>query len=80
MLTPPLRSVWRPSSFWPVIARRKLSIQGRPSWDRWAYEQGRSNGDLRQAIAVVVVEINDKEITTRVNSRGKIPPNNGLRS
>src|SRR5258705_2874101 len=43
--------------------------------DRWAYDiRDDLTGDLRQAIAVVVVEINDKEITTRVNSRGKDRP------
>jgi hypothetical protein len=40
--------------------------------DRWEYDiRDDLTGDLRQAITVVVVEINDKEITTRVSSRGK---------
>jgi hypothetical protein len=43
--------------------------------DRWSYDiKDDLTGDLRQAIMVVVVEINDKEITTRVTSRGKERP------
>src|SRR5437868_4093984 len=35
--------------------------------DRWSYDiKDDLTGDLRQAITVIVVEINDKEITTRV--------------
>ena len=40
--------------------------------DRWSYEVKDSlTGDLRPAMTVVVAEINDKEITTRVSRRGK---------
>src|SRR5437016_3798688 len=43
--------------------------------DRWSYDiRDDLTGDLRQAITVVVVEINDKEIATRVNSHGKDRP------
>jgi hypothetical protein len=43
--------------------------------DRWAYDiRDDLTGDLRQVTTVVVVEINDKEITTRVNYRGKDRP------
>src|SRR5262249_61512167 len=40
--------------------------------DRWSYEIKDSlTGDLRPGMTVVVAEINDKEITTRVSHRGK---------
>jgi hypothetical protein len=43
--------------------------------DRWAYDiRDALSGDLRQAITVLVVETNDKEITTRVSSSGKDRP------
>jgi hypothetical protein len=43
--------------------------------DRWSYEVKDSlTGDLRPAMTVVVGEINDKEITTRVSLRGKDRP------
>src|SRR5262245_52954820 len=43
--------------------------------DRWSYEVKDSlTGDLRPAMTVVVAEINDKEITTRVSLRGKDRP------
>src|SRR5262245_169040 len=43
--------------------------------DRWAYDiRDDLSGDLRRAIRVVVVEVNDKEITTRVSSPGKDHP------
>jgi hypothetical protein len=43
--------------------------------DRWAYDvRDDLTGDLRQAITVVVVEVNDKEITTRMSSPGKDHP------
>jgi len=43
--------------------------------DRWSYDiKDDLTGDLRQAITVIVVEINDKEITTRVTSRGTNRP------
>jgi hypothetical protein len=40
--------------------------------DRWTYDvKDDLTGDLRYAMTVVVGEINDKEITTRVSFRGK---------
>ena len=43
--------------------------------DRWSYDvKDELTGDLRQATTVVVVEVNDKEITTRVTFRGKDRP------
>ena len=40
--------------------------------DRWSYDiKDALTGDLRNAITVVVVEANDKEITTRVSYQGK---------
>jgi len=40
--------------------------------DRWSYEiKDDLTGDLRQAVTTVVVDINDKEITTRTTYRGK---------
>lgn len=44
--------------------------------DRWSYDvKDDATGDLRHAITVVVTEVNDKEITTRVTVRGKDRPN-----
>lgn len=44
--------------------------------DRWSYDvKDDRTGDLRQAITVVVTDINDKEITTHVTVRGKDRPN-----
>jgi hypothetical protein len=43
--------------------------------DRWSYDiKDGFTGDLRSATTVVVVEINDKEITTRVTNRGTDRP------
>jgi DUF3108-like len=43
--------------------------------DRWAYNvKDDLSGDLRRTITVVVVEVNDREITTRVSSAGKDRP------
>jgi hypothetical protein len=43
--------------------------------DRWSYDiKDELTGDLRQAITIVVVDINDKEITTRTTYRGKDRP------
>jgi hypothetical protein len=43
--------------------------------DRWSYEiKDALTGDLRQATTVVVAEISDKEITTRVSFKGKDRP------
>ena len=40
--------------------------------DRWSYDiKDGLTGDLRQAITIVVVDINDKEITTQTTYRGK---------
>ncbi len=44
--------------------------------DRWSYDvKDDATGDLRQAITVLVTDISDKEITTRVMARGKDRPN-----
>lgn len=44
--------------------------------DRWSYDiRDGATGDLRHAVTVVVVEISDKEITTRVSMKGKDRPN-----
>jgi hypothetical protein len=43
--------------------------------DRWSYEiKDDLTGDLRHAVTVVVVDITDKEITTRTAIRGKDRP------
>src|SRR5262245_25392982 len=43
--------------------------------DRWSYEiKDALTGDLRQVITLVVAEINETEITTRVSARGKDHP------
>jgi hypothetical protein len=43
--------------------------------DRWSYDiKDGLTGDLRQAITIVVVDIDDKEITTRTTFRGKERP------
>jgi len=43
--------------------------------DSWSYEiKDDLTGNLRQAITVVVGDVNDKEITTRVSVRGKDRP------
>ena len=43
--------------------------------DRWSYEiKDALTGDLRPTITVVVGEVNDKEITTRVSIRGRDRP------
>src|SRR5262249_14247664 len=43
--------------------------------DRWSYNiKDALTGDLRQAITIVVGEINEKEITTRVSIQGKDRP------
>jgi hypothetical protein len=44
--------------------------------DRWTYEtKDAATGDIRHVSTVVVVEITDKEITTRVGARGMDRPN-----
>jgi hypothetical protein len=44
--------------------------------DRWSYDiKDALTGDLRQAVTIVVGEINEKEITTRTSVRGKDQPN-----
>ena len=50
--------------------------------DRWSYDiKDDLTGDLRQAITIVVVDVNDKEITTRDHISGqRSPANYGLRS
>jgi uncharacterized protein DUF3108 len=43
--------------------------------DRWSYDiKDALTGDIRQAVTIVVGEINEKEITTRVSIRGKDRP------
>jgi hypothetical protein len=43
--------------------------------DRWSYNiKDALTGDLRQAVTIVVGEINEKEITTRVSIQGKDRP------
>src|SRR5262245_64343052 len=43
--------------------------------DRWSYDvKDDLTGDLRHAVTVVVVEVSDKEITTRAAIRGKDRP------
>ena len=43
--------------------------------DRWTYEvKDAATEDIRAVMTVVVVDIDDKEITTRVSSRGKDRP------
>jgi len=43
--------------------------------DRWSYDvKDDLTGDLRRAVTVVVGDVNDKEITTRVSVRGKDRP------
>jgi hypothetical protein len=43
--------------------------------DRWTYEvKDAATGDIRNVFTLVVGEITDKEITTRVSSRGKDRP------
>jgi hypothetical protein len=43
--------------------------------DRWSYEvKDALTGDLRPAMTVVVGDVNDKEITTRVTMRGRERP------
>src|SRR5262245_6923196 len=43
--------------------------------DRWSYDiKDDLTGDLRHALTVVVVEVNDKEITARATVRGKDRP------
>ena len=43
--------------------------------DRWSYDiKDELTGDLRQTSTIVVVDINDKEITTRTTYRGKDRP------
>jgi hypothetical protein len=43
--------------------------------DRWSYDvKDDLTGDLRQSVTVVVVEVGDKEITTRATIRGRDRP------
>jgi hypothetical protein len=44
--------------------------------DRWSYDiKDALTGDLRQAVTIVVGEVNEKEITTRTSVRGRDRPN-----
>jgi len=43
--------------------------------DRWSYDiKDEATGDLRHALTVVVIDVNDKEITARTTIRGKDRP------
>jgi hypothetical protein len=43
--------------------------------DRWSYDiKDEATGDFKHAVTVVVIDINDKEITTRATVRGKDRP------
>lgn len=43
--------------------------------DRWSYDiKDDATGDLRHAITIVVVEVGDKEVTTRLSLKGKDRP------
>jgi hypothetical protein len=43
--------------------------------DRWSYDvKDGATGDLRQAITIVVVDVTDKEINTRISVAGKDKP------
>jgi hypothetical protein len=47
--------------------------------DRWSYEVKDSlTGDLRPAMTVVVADVNDKEITTRIAVRGRERPQTAI--
>lgn len=61
---------------WPGICRAQATDPGPIRvGDRWSYDiKDDLTGDLRHAITVVVTEINDKEITTRVSVRGRDRP------
>ena len=64
----------------PALLERELcSADGRSGpvrvGDRWSYDvKDDLTGDLRHAVTVVVVDVNDKEITTRATIRGKDRP------
>jgi len=63
----------------PLLPGYSLAQSGDPGpirvGDRWSYEVKDSlTGDLRPAMAVVVAEVNDKEITTRITLRGRDRP------
>src|SRR5215510_183159 len=59
--------------FLPVYCAAQTSdLEAVRVGDRWSYDiKDDLTGDLKNAITVVVVEVNDKEITTRVTYRGK---------
>jgi hypothetical protein len=43
--------------------------------DRWSYDiKDDATGDLRHAITIVVVEVSDKEVTTRLSLKGRDRP------
>ena len=61
---------------WPQVSPGQMDAPGPIRvGDRWAYEsKDAATGDIRSVFTLVVVEITDKEITTRVNLRGKDRP------
>ena len=61
---------------WPANGAAQTAVPGNIRvGDRWSYDiRDGLTGDHRQAITIVVVDINDKEITTRTTYRGKDRP------
>jgi hypothetical protein len=61
---------------WPgSCAAQAVDAEAIRVGDRWSYEiKDDLTGDLRHAVTTVVVDINDKEITTRTTYRGKDRP------
>src|SRR5687767_13458687 len=60
---------------WPSLAAAEASDTGVVRvGDRWSYDvKDGLTGDLRNQITVVTVDVNEKEITTRVTRQGKPP-------
>src|SRR5262245_20797948 len=58
---------------WPAhCAAQTVDSEAVRIGDRWSYDvKDDLTGDLRHAITIVVVDVNDKEITTRATARGK---------
>ena len=61
---------------WSAIVQRRRTDPGPVRvGDRWSYDvKDDLTGDLRHAVTVVVVDVNDKEITARATIRGKDRP------
>ena len=71
----PLPSAGRPAFLDVAFARADARSWALRVGDRWSYEiKDDLTGDLRHAVTVVVVDINDKEITTRTAIRGRDRP------